>query len=241
MIQDWMFYVAAGLLVVTMILLWTSRKRISNLEEVVNYLVNSRNEMRKDIDEDHKKVIRFGKQIEEHQGTMQVCSSTLSDKISKIEKRIDIIEKTPVEEEKAEPDEEDDCNDPPASEVEFWASKSDLADIVYPDNLEKPKPDTSFEWSHKGEIIGYRWVFPSKEQCIPIYGQRYIVVGILHGHETMNDGSPFICTEEATWDRYKFVIDGGTRFDKVYAYIRIPNSSDIMKSILDITLHDKEG
>ena len=73
-----------------------------------------------------------------------------------------------------------------------------------------------------------------------------MVVGILHGHEAMNDDeSSFICTEvcteEATWDRYKFVIDDGTRFDKVYAYIRIPNSSDIMKSILEITLHDKEG
>lgn len=241
MIQDWMFYVVAGLLLITMILLWSSRKRIGSLEEVVSYLTDSRNVMRKDIDEDHKKIIRFGKQIEEHQGTMDICSSTLTNAINNLEKRIDILEQPPVKEEKTEPD-EDECDDHPASEVEFWASKAYLADIVEPENLEKSDEEPVLDWSHEGdETIGYRWMFPSREQCVPVYGQRYMVVGILHGHETMYDGSPFICTEEAMWDRYKFVIDGGERFDKVYAYIKMPNSSDIMKSILDIAISDREG
>ncbi len=240
MIQDWMFYVAAGLLLITMIFLYGARRRINKLEEAISYLTDSRNSLRKYTDDNYKKILKIEKLIEANQGTMQVSSTTVSNRLSEIEKRLDILEKPPVEEEKAEPD-KDDRDEPPASEIEYWAGMEKLADIVDPDNFEQPKPDTSFKWSHEGEIIGYRWAFPSKEQCIPIYGQRYIVVGILHGHETMNDGSPFICTEEATWDRYKFVIDGGTQFDKVYAYIRMPNSSDIMKSILEITLHDKEG
>lgn len=272
MIQDWMFYVAAGLLVVTMILLWTSRKRISNLEEVVNYLVNSRNEMRKDIDEDHKKVIRFGKQIEEHQGTMQVCSSTLSDKISKIEKKVDIQNKTIQELINPVPDEDDIAETPeeieenrlmydPMTGIEFWAGMEKLADIVDPSNLADQKiedenkkflddlsntqpyrltsEDKKIEWQHDDEIIGYRWIFPTKEEHTPVVGQKYLVVGRLRGHETMADGSPFICTETASWNSHQFVTDDGDRYDKVYAYIKMPDSSDIMTSILEITLHDR--
>lgn len=239
MIQDWMLYVAAGLLVITWMYLWGARRRIDELECAVSFLKDAVNKLSENQAKYNKGLDGFHKSVEANKGMIHMCSSSLSDRLSRVEKRVGILEKSTVKEEKAEPD-EDECDNPPASEVKFWASKSDLADFVDPSNLEKLKPDMSFEWTHEGEIIAYRWTFPSKEQCIPIYGQRYMVVGVLHGHETLKDGSPFICTEEAMWDRYKFVIDSGEKFDKVYAYIKMPDSSDIMKNIMEIALQSKE-
>jgi len=251
MIQDW---ILTGVLVLLAVIslyvyVWLTRKRIDDLELTVNYLRDSYNKLFESKKDMEKEILEFKNSIEEQHGSMQVCSSTVSNRLSEIERRLDILSFVPrineydddysEDEEKAEP-EEDEYDDSPTSEVEYLAYMEKFSDIVDTDNIDKPKPDTSFKWSHEGEIIGYRWVFPSKEQYTPIYGQRYMVVGVLHGHETTEDGSPFICTEEAMWDRYKFVIDSGERFDKVYAYIRMPNSSDIMKSILDMTLNDKE-
>lgn len=225
MVQDWMFSAIVVLLGIACLYLWGARRRIEDLEYSVNELKSLYDKMLigyRDVE----------KKLNEHQGTMHVCSSSLSKEISEIKRKLAILSFVPkTEEYNSVSDEENEDAEP-----ELWAGVDKLDTID-----EKPKPDVSLKWTYDGEILGYRWIFPSKEKCIPIYGQRYMVVGVLHGHETMEDGSPFICTEEATWDSYKFVTDKEEHFAKVYAYIRIPDSSDIMKSIIEITLHENEG
>lgn len=216
MIQDWMFYAIVVVLGIVCLYLLGARRRIEDLEYSVNELKSLYDKMLIEYRNVEKK-------LDEHQGTMHVCSSSLSKEISEIKRKLDILSFVPkTDEDRSVSEEEDELN---------------MID-------EKPKPDTSLEWSHEGdEIIGYRWIFPSKEKHTPVIGQDYMVVGVLHHHDKMADGSPFICTETAKWDGYKFVCQSPEEewFDKVYAYIKMPDSSDIMKSILEISLSDREA
>lgn len=238
MVQDWMFSGVLVVLGLALLYVWLTRRRIDDLESTVDYLRDSYNklfESQKDME----------KEIQKNHETMQDRLSALTDRISELEKQIDILNSIPEDEKKEEKEEEKEEEEKlelKLPEIEYWGGMEKLETPDEEPALEWTNEEPALEWSHKDdEIIGYRWMFPTKEKCIPVCGQRYMVVGVLYGHETMADGSPFICTEEATWDRYKFVTDNEERFDKTYAYIKMPDSSDIMKSILEITLRDKEG
>ena len=230
MIQNWIFYAIAVLFLITMALFSRVKARFNETERIIEHLSELLDISRKDANTNYEKIAMLEKLIETRGDTMQVYMTTLNNKISDMEKRMDILEQNLMSVQETMRKEES---------VSVDSEESKQADI--PDQDEPNEECGITQTNENNETVSYKWIFPAKEQCTPVAYGRYIVVGILHGHETMNDGSPFICTEEATWVQYRFVTDTNERFDKVYAYIRMPDSSDIMKSILEIALHDEEG
>ena len=119
----------------------------------------------------------------------------------------------------------------PQEAVEEASDPSDESDFTTAD-LEVKQPD-------KGPV--YTWVFPSEEpdhEDRLIFGQWYTVIGTIHGHNKP-DGTPSIVTGDGMWNRYQFISMKNERFDDVYAYIKMPNSGDIMEHIVDIALKKK--
>ena len=115
-----------------------------------------------------------------------------------------------------------------------------LNKALYGDDLddeEKPEQEEKIEVGVK--FCGYRWIFPTMEESHPVFGQWYKVVGRIKGKDKP-DGSPLLCTEDGMWNNYEFVTTKGDRFDIVYAYIKMPDSGDIMEQIVQLALKDKE-
>ena len=83
--------------------------------------------------------------------------------------------------------------------------------------------------------ITYRWIFPSSEKSNLVYGQWYIVVGEIKS-KVKSDGSPLIFTDDGMWNGKQFVTSEAEFFDKVYAYIKMPDSGDIMEAIVELAL-----
>lgn len=83
----------------------------------------------------------------------------------------------------------------------------------------------------------YRWIFPSDHggtiNCI--MGEWYLVVGRIRT-KLKPDGNPMIYSDDAMWNGYQFVTAKDERFDEVLAYIKPPQSGDIMERIVELAL-----
>lgn len=83
----------------------------------------------------------------------------------------------------------------------------------------------------------YRWIFPTEEpdhEKRLINGQWYTVIGVLKNSETKE-----IVTCEGFWNRYEFITTDNDKFDTVYAYIRKPESADVMEKVVQMALANK--
>lgn len=86
----------------------------------------------------------------------------------------------------------------------------------------------------------YRWIFPAIDKKLtdelPIVGNLYLVVGKIKGI----DEETAIFTETAVYTRNGFVTDNQQRFNKVYAYIQQPSSSDIWQKVMSLAIEAEE-
>lgn len=88
----------------------------------------------------------------------------------------------------------------------------------------------------KTDTVSYRWIFPDRDRdAVPVFGQWCLVVGESSAR-LKEDGSPMIWTDEGFWNGHAFVSSGDVRFDKVYAYIELPASADIMEQVVSMAL-----
>ena len=88
----------------------------------------------------------------------------------------------------------------------------------------------------------YRWIFPSDHggtiNCV--LGEWYLVVGRIRT-KLKPDGNPMLYSDDAMWNGYQFVTTKDERFDEVLAYIKPPQSGDIMERIVELALKSDEG
>lgn len=82
----------------------------------------------------------------------------------------------------------------------------------------------------------YEWIFPSKgvtEENKPKNGEEYLVIGSVKGSDNIRsaftswNGVVFMPTEHSPFETYD-------PFENVYAYVRLPSPSDVMKEVVDI-------
>lgn len=87
--------------------------------------------------------------------------------------------------------------------------------------------------------ISYAWGYPDKEGGSSIVtGGSYLVIGCVYKTDEN------VKSYNAEWDGRRFVItddgpDHAQYFDKVYAYIRMPDPSDIMTEVIKIMEKEK--
>ena len=101
-------------------------------------------------------------------------------------------------------------------------------------------PGREIRFDHGNEVVKYRWIFPSEEESHPVFGQWYTVIGKLHYGYKKEDGSPVISTDEGMFNGNVFITKGNDYFEKVYAYIKMPSSADIMQKIVDVYLKKEQ-
>ena len=262
-VPEWVIYVSVGIVLIMSLYIWATRQRLDELEGTVEYIRSSYNKLLDRVNVVDKEIDNITDSLEKNHGSMQVCSSTLTCKISDLEQKVGILDKV--------------VN----SEMGFWASKAPLADIVEePEEPEKPvditeepeeteapdsllanivdpimeKPQTlsveapeekkeevkkDLVYSHDPtEIIGYRWIFPGKEEHTPTFGCEYQVVGVLKGNDAKDIDA--VVEINAVWDGRQFIgSEDMERFDKVYAYIKLPDVRDIWNHVFEIALSER--
>lgn len=82
------------------------------------------------------------------------------------------------------------------------------------------------------DIPVYKWIFPDeKPDAKKVVGELYLAIGYVYKTDET------IKSYNAEWDGQRFVItddgpDHAQYFDKVYAYIRMPDPSDIMTEVI---------
>lgn len=88
--------------------------------------------------------------------------------------------------------------------------------------------------------VSYAWGYPDKEGGSSIVtGGLYLVIGYVYKTDET------VKSYNAEWDGRRFVItddgpDHAQYFDKVYAYIRMPDPSDIMTEVIKAIEKEKE-
>jgi len=89
--------------------------------------------------------------------------------------------------------------------------------------------------SSEDETPSYHWIFPSEGygsiRNYPRIGDRYFVIG--YDRKTKEVVSGF-----GTWTGSTYDMDDGYDIVQVYAIIRTPSASDVMKKVLDIRMRE---
>lgn len=228
-INDIWLLITAGLVsVVSFIISIRASERCSTLEQDVDYLrhcslkltdiSDQLANLMQSINEDIKKV-KDERQVDTANISKILAETNLKidNYNSSIEKRMeelyDIVQRD---------------NKKHVSAVEWWADKEELADIVDPENND----------ANSDKVPVYRWIFPAEEpdhEKRLINGQRYTIIGALK-----NQIFPTIDTYEGFWNGHEFLTDiNDNKFDTVYAYIKKPESADVMEKVVQMALANK--
>lgn len=243
-VDIWMVAVLGALWFVTVCYIAHLKSKYTELEIQFEHYKETHNKVCEDQANLHKKIESIEEDLEKTKGSIQVCVSTSGKRFGEIEHELkdfkiyitDHLQSVYNSISLLADDTDKKVNEKPISEVEYWADKAMLADIVDPSNLEPPEKE---EQDCTIDSPTYRWIFPSEEPDHEerlIFGQWYTVIGILSS-KLKSDGSPMITTQEALWNRYKFISIDDEPFDTVYAYIRMPSSADIMEKVVQMALH----
>jgi TolA-binding protein len=219
MIDIWIL-IAAGL--VTFVSLWTgarANKRCSKLKQEVDQLQRYSFRHADVIESLEKRVKSLEEDIEKVKGEHQVHITNISKILAEYDLKTENFNRSVEKRMKELYDIVQRYNEK--------ADKEELADIVDPEN-----DDTNSD-----EVPVYRWVFPAEEpdhEKQLINGQLYTVVGVLK-----NPGANGLVTCEAFWNGHEFVLAINDKFDTVYAYIRKPESADVMEKVVQMALANK--
>lgn len=228
-----------GAFVIMLLCLFRFAHRISKLEGALYLNERDLSSLQKKLDIFENRIISLETENENLKGTIQVTDTRLSDENASIEsKMIEMSSSVNYrfrDVNKAIRELERQVSKTIGESAKWAVSEPNKG--ILEGHSEPGENDDSLAktnvFGYSG-VFGYSWVFPTKEESEPIIGRRYLVVGYLEGKE--DD----LITEEAVWNGTKFITAGVTRFSKVYAYVGMPDSSDVMEHIVNSVLHDKE-
>lgn len=223
MIDFWVLISAGLLVIIALVFGITASESYSTLEQEVEQLRYFSSKQAKTIISLEKQVRSLEEDIkyikEEHVFTVE----RLDDRLAEADRKADSINSSVEKRMKELYDIVQRNNESRIS------AKEELYNIVGPkDN------DTNSD-----EVPVYRWVFPAEE---PDHGKQlicglwYTVIGVLKNAETTEIVS---CEGFWNWNEQEFITADGDKFDTVYAYIRRPESADVMEKVVQMTLANK--
>lgn len=216
-IDTWVLIASGFVIMISFGLCVIVLEHCSTLEQDVEQLLHYSNKQAKTIASLEKRVRSLEEDIKIVKNEHQVYATSISKMLAETDRKADNINSS-VEKQIKE-----------LYDIVQRENKEELYNIVSPkDN------DTNSD-----EVPVYRWVFPSEEPDHGkqlICGQWYTVIGVLKNSETTE-----MVSREGfwSWNEQEFVTADGDRFDTVYAYIRRPESADVMEKVVQMALANK--
>lgn len=223
MIDIWILIAAGLIIVVSLGIGIRASERCSELEQDVDQLRHYSRKQEDVIVSLDKRVQSLEADIEKVKGEHQVHMTNISKILAENEHNADNFNRSIEKRMKELYDIVKRGNENHVS-----ADKEELADIVDPENNDADSDEIPI-------IPVYRWIFPAEEpdhEKRLINGQSYTVIGVLKNQET----TEIIVTREGFWDGHRFLTTDIDAFSTVYAYIRKPESADVMEKVLQMAL-----
>ena len=225
MIDNLIFIVLFGMVIASLALSIKNETECKVLKDKLSNSYNTIRDVKMLNEELTKKLIFLEKKTDEMKNDQYVQNTLFVSQIAEANQTIDILRNDTVKAVNA-------MHDDLLSRI-----KAECAEEV--NNVEENDQKGS-ECGSEPESGTYRWIFPNIEKDLenelPIIGNLYLVVGNIEGI----DEETAIFTETAVYTKRGFITDNQQRFNKVYAYIQQPSSSDIWQKVMSLAIEAEE-
>lgn len=259
-----LIYCAIGVLVIMLAISFNLIRMVRELEKKVHYISDENEQHYKAELQLQSYFNKIDISINQMRGSLEVLTASAGGELHDIQRQLsrieagisrlqcavavngnrlhDIVDWTGMDH---ETEDKDHADTDTVSCLEYWADKATLADIVDPANCEVTVKEEEKNEDAEQNPVSYRWIFPSDNQRVqqeserPVMGQWYLVVGTIKGL-THEDGiTPLTFSDEGLFNGTDFITRTDQRFDRVYAYIKQPSSSDIMEKVFSLAIKAK--